>query len=208
MRKRRKIKIICLLIILAMGILTVRTISKLHPVLKAMAKMQAEALATDILADTMRDVLEESGVQSEDLIHYYYTPSGETFAYSVDTVTIERLAALANTRMGEYLKANDDFVLEIPIGQLTHNPLLAAIGPDIPVHVRVVGNPGVDYGRSFESVGINEINHRIWIKMEVVIQVATPLLTDVLSSKMEFTLVDQTTSGKVPLTYMGLDKSS
>ncbi len=191
MKRKRKIKWIFLILLVLIGFFTVQTVSKMHPILKAMAKMKAEALATDILADTMRDVLEESGIKSEDLIHYYYTPAGEAFAYSVDTVTIERLAALA-----------------IPMGQLTHNPLLAALGPDIPIHVRVVGNPGVDYGRSFESVGINEINHRIWIKMEVVIQVATPLLTDVLNANMEFTLVDQTTSGKVPLTYMGLDKDS
>lgn len=208
MKRKRKIKWIFLILLVLMGFFTVQTVSKMHPILKAMAKMKAEALATDILADTMRDVLEESGIKSEDLIHYYYTPAGEAFAYSVDTVTIERLAALANARMGEYLEQKNDFVLDIPMGQLTHNPLLAALGPDIPIHVRVVGNPGVDYGRSFESVGINEINHRIWIKMEVVIQVATPLLTDVLNANMEFTLVDQTTSGKVPLTYMGLDKDS
>lgn len=183
--------------------LTLRAISQLYPTLKAMAEMKAQALATDILADTMRDVLEESDVQSADLIQYYYNPSGEVFAYSVDTVTIEKLAALANTKMGEFLEEKQDFSLKIPMGQLTHNPILAALGPDIPVHVRVVGNPGVDYGRSFEDAGINEINHRIWIKMEVVIQVTTPLLTDVLTSQMEFTLIDQTMSGQVPMTYLG-----
>lgn len=183
--------------------MAIRTIGRLQPTLEAMAKMKAEALATDILADTMRDVLEESGIRSEDLIQYYYNQSGEVFAYSIDTVSIEKLAALANTKMGEYLEQKEDFALEIPMGQLTHNPVLAALGPDIPIHVRVVGNPGVDYGRSFEAAGINEINHRIWIQMELVIQVTTPLLTEVLTSQMEFTLVDQTMSGKVPMTYLG-----
>ncbi|MBR6684289.1 MAG: sporulation protein YunB, partial [Firmicutes bacterium] len=180
-------------------------IHRWHPVLQAMAEMQAQALATDILADTMRDVLAESGIQSDDLVTYYYNPSGEIFAYSIDTVTIEKLAAMANTKMGEYLEEKKEFELDIPLGRITSNPLLAAMGPDIPIQVRVVGNPGVDYGRSFESVGINEINHRIWIEMELLIQVTTPLLTDVLEANMEFTLIDQTLSGKVPNTYLGLD---
>ena len=170
-----------------------------------MAEMQAQALATDILADTMRDVLTESGIQSEDLVTYYYNPSGEIFAYSIDTVTIEKLAAMANTKMGEYLEEKKEFELDIPLGRITNNPLLAAMGPDIPIQVRVVGNPGVDYARSFESVGINEVNHRIWIEMELLIQVTTPLLTDVLTANMQFTLIDQTLSGKVPNTYLGLD---
>ena len=205
MRTKRKIMLFFLFLLLLLLFFMARLIRRWHPVLQAMAEMQAQALATDILADTMRDVLAESGIQSDDLVTYYYNPSGEIFAYSIDTVTIEKLAAMANTKMGEYLEEKKEFVLDIPLGRITNNPLLAAMGPDIPIQVRVVGNPGVDYGRSFESVGINEINHRIWIEMELLIQVTTPLLTDVLEANMEFTLIDQTLSGKVPNTYLGLD---
>ena len=208
MYKKYKRRIWAVLLLAVLLFFMARTLRRWHPVLQAMAEMQAQALATDILADTMRDVLEETGVQSEDLITYYYNPSGEVFAYSVDTVTIEKLASLANSKMGEMLEKNRQFKLKIPIGQVTHNPLLAALGPDIPIQVRVVGNPGVDYGRGFESAGINEVNHRIWIQMELVIQVTTPLLTDTLTSKMEFTLIDQTMSGQVPGTYLGVDRGS
>ena len=205
MHTKRKILLIFLFLLSILFIFIVRLIRRWHPVLQAMAEMQAQALATDILADTMRDVLIESGIQSEDLVTYYYNPSGEIFAYSIDTVTIEKLASMLNTQMGEYLEQKKEFELDIPLGRVTNNPLLAAMGPDIPIQVRVVGNPGVDYARSFESVGINEINHRIWIKMELLIQVTTPLLTDVLEANMEFTLVDQTLSGKVPNTYLGVE---
>ena len=205
MRTKRKFMLFFLFLLLLILFFIARLIHRWHPVLQAMAEMQAQALATDILADTMRDVLTESGVQSEDVVTYYYNPSGEIFAYSIDTVTIEKLAAMANTKMGEYLEEKKEFELDIPLGRITNNPLLAAMGPDIPIQVRVVGNPGVDYARSFESVGINEVNHRIWIEMELLIQVTTPLLTDVLTANMQFTLIDQTLSGKVPNTYLGLD---
>ena len=130
-QKRRFLAPIIVLFVILCALLIIAA-RRLRPVLAAMAKMQAEALATDILADTMRNVLQESGVQSEDLVTYYYNPSGEVFAYSVDTVTIENLAAQANTEMGEYLAEHEEFVLEIPMGQITHNPLLAALGPTFP----------------------------------------------------------------------------
>lgn len=205
MHKRRKFKILFLLLPVFFVFFMICLINHWQPVLQAMADMQADALATDIMADSMRDVLNETGIQSEDLVTYYYNPSGEVFAYSIDTIAIEQLASLVNTKMGEYLEERKEFELEIPLGRVTGNPLLAAMGPDIPIQVRVVGNPGVDYGRSFESVGINEINHRIWIQMEMVVQVTTPLLTDTLTAKMQFTLVDQTMSGEVPATYLGVD---
>ncbi len=205
MRKKHKFRVILLILFTFFIFFITRLIHRWQPVLQAMAEMQADALATDILADTMRDVLVETGIQSEDLVTYYYNPSGEVFAYSIDTVTIEKLAALANTKMGDFLEEKKEFELDIPLGRVTNNPLLAAMGPDIPIQVRVVGNPGVDYGRSFESVGINEINHRIWIDMELLIQVTTPLLTDVITAEMQFTLIDQTLSGEVPSTYLGVD---
>ena len=205
MHSKRKFLLLCLFLFIILFFYIAHLIHRWHPVLQAMAEMQAQALATDILADTMRDVLTETGIQSEDLVTYYYNSSGEIFAYSIDTVTIETLAALVNTRMGEYLEEKKEFELDIPLGRITNNPLLAAMGPDIPIQVRVVGNPGVDYARSFESVGINEINHRIWIEMELMIQVTTPLLTNVLEARMQFTLIDQTLSGKVPNTYLGVD---
>ena len=204
MRKSTKRGGIILLLLAFLFIWFIKTTHDLQPTLIAMAKIQSEALATDILSEAMRSVLEESGVQSGDLVHYYYNADGQVFAYSVDTVTIEKLAAMVNAKMGLLLKEQAAFTLKIPIGQLTSNPLLAALGPDIPVSVRVVGNPGVNYGRTFEAAGINEVNHRIFLKMELLIQVTTPLLTDVLSSEMEFTLVDQTLAGQVPLTYMGM----
>ncbi len=205
MRKKHKFKLILIILLIFIVFFITRLVHRWQPVLQAMAEMQAEALATDILADTMRDVLVETGIQSEDLVTYYYNPSGKVFAYSIDTVAIEKLAALANTKMGEFLEEKKEFELDIPLGRVTNNPLLAAMGPDIPIQVRVVGNPGVDYGRSFESVGINEVNHRIWIDMELLIQVTTPLLTDVLTAEMQFTLIDQTMSGEIPSTYLGVD---
>ena len=205
MRSKHKFLIILLFLILLLLFFMSHLIRRWHPVLQAMAEMQAQALATDILADTMRDVLLETGIQSDQLVTYYYNSSGEIFSYSIDTVTIEKLAALANTKMGDFLEQKKEFELDIPLGRITSNPLLAALGPDIPIQVRVVGNPGVDYGRSFESVGINEVNHRIWIEMELMIQVTTPLLTNVLEARMQFTLIDQTLSGKVPNTYLGVD---
>lgn len=205
MRTKHKIRLFLLLFLVFLIVFIARLVRRWQPVLQAMAEMQAQGLATDILADTMRDVLEETGIQSEDLVTYYYNPAGEVFAYSVDTVTIEKLAALANTKMGQYLEEKKEFELDIPLGRITSNPLLAAMGPDIPIQVRVVGNPGVDYCRSLEAAGINKVNHRIWIRMELLVQVTTPLLTEVLASEMEFTLIDHTLSGEVPSTYLGLE---
>ena len=78
-QKRRFLAPIIVLFVILCALLIIAA-RRLRPVLAAMAKMQAEALATDILADTMRNVLQESGVQSEDLVTYYYNPSGEVFA--------------------------------------------------------------------------------------------------------------------------------
>ena len=74
--------------------------------------------------------------------------------------------------------------------------------PDIPFKVRLIGNADIDYDRAFESVGINQVNQRVWLNLNFVIQVSAPLMNEVLSSSRKFVLVDRTFSGDVPIVFM------
>lgn len=174
------------------------------PSLREMAIMQANSLASDILAEAMEEIIRENHLEEKELVTYFRNEEGKIFAYTVDTVTINLLTSGVISRMNAIAARNEDMIVRIPIGTITNHSLLAGLGVDIPVHVRLTGNTGANYEREFVAVGINEINHRVWIRMEVAFQVAAPLMSDVLTSYMDFPIVDQYISGDTPLTYLGV----
>ncbi len=169
-----------------------------------MAIMEAESLASDVLAQTLQDVLEAHELDGEKLVRYFYDEMGKIFAYTIDTVTINNITSDAVARMNELIAREEDMVIHIPAGTILRNPLVAGLGADVPIRIRLVGNTGANYEREFVSAGINEINHRVWIHMQVSVQVAAPLLSEVLTAEMDFPLVDQYISGDTPMTYLGL----
>lgn len=203
-KKRKKWWIWLLAVGLLLGGLARSLAANLGPSLREMAIMQANSLASDILAAAMEEIIAENAMQDKSFVTYFKDDQGKLFAYTVDTIAINRLTSAVIARMNEMVAREEDMIIRIPVGSLTNHFLLGGLGWDIPVHVRLVGNTGANYEREFAAAGINEINHRIWIHMEVAVQVAAPLMSEVMTSEMDFPIVDQYISGDTPLTYLGV----
>ena len=69
------------------------------------------------------------------------------------------------------------------------------------MRVRLIGNADISYDRAFEAVGINQVNHRVWLDLQFVIQVSAPLMSEIMTSSRQFVLVDRTFSGDIPLIF-------
>ena len=136
------------------------------------------------------------------MVEYYRDTQGNIVACGVDTVAINTISTnTLNAMNAAYGKAGD-LTLHIPMGQVTGNPLLTAFGPDIPVKLRPIGNSGINYHQEFKAAGINQVNHRVWLRMEFIIQIMAPLITDELKVTQDFVLVDRTFAGEVPDAYL------
>ena len=203
-RKQRRRILGALLALGLTGLLIWRLAAGFLPSLREMAAMQADSLASDILAAAMEEIITENHLEEKDFVTYFRDEEGKIFAYTVDTVTINRLTSGVIAKMNELIAAQEDMIIRIPLGSVSGHSLLAGLGVDVPFRVRLVGNTGANYEREFVSAGINVINHRIWIRMEVTVQVAAPLITEVRTSYMDFPIVDQFISGDTPLTYLGV----
>lgn len=205
MRKKHRLSGYTFLILLLLGVLLFllyRCYRNLQEPLKAIAKMQAESAASDIMNKAMKRALNEYEGTAEDFVVYYTDAEGSITAYGIDTVAVGKLSTKVLDEMNGVFAEMGDFTFRIPMGQLTGNPLLNAIGPDIPITVRPVGNADINYGQDFTAAGINQINHKVWLAMSFHIQIASPLLTEVLTAEQDFMLVDRLLSGNVPPTYV------
>lgn len=194
-----------LLMILLLGLLTaliIRLLQNLQVPLQAMAAMEAESAASDIMNDAMKYALAQYEGTAEDFVNYYYDEEGMITAYGIDTIAIGELSTVVLDAMSRIFADKKDFRVWIPMGQVTGNPLLTAMGPDIPITLRPIGNADINYEQEFVSAGINQINHKVWLEMKFHIQIASPLLTEVLTATQDFMLVDRLLSGTVPPTYV------
>ena len=194
--------ILILGLILAHGGLLLRLYRNIVPSIVSAAKVLAESTATDIMNAAMGEALAQYSGTAEDLVVYYRDTQGNIVACGVDTVAINTISTVTLNAMNAAYSEAGDLTLYIPMGQVTGNPLLTAFGPDIPVKLRPIGNSGINYHQEFKAAGINQVNHRVWLQMEFIIQIMAPLITDELKVTQDFVLVDRTFAGEVPDAYL------
>lgn len=174
----------------------------LRPYVMAYARMNADSLMSTIANEALRKSLADYEVNSEELLHYYYDEKGNITACGVDTLEISRLSVKVLAAMDEYFQDHNALEFNVPVGAALGDSVFMGWWPDIPFKVRLIGNADIDYDRAFESVGINQVNQRVWLNLNFVIQVSAPLMNEVLSSSRKFVLVDRTFSGDVPIVFM------
>ena len=104
------------------------------------------------------------------------------------------------SRLGE-IERHD---LTVPVGNLTGILWLSALGPDIRVAVRSVGDISVDYANEFTSVGINQTRHAVYLCVTVAIQLMIPGEIIPVIAEEKVCIAETVIVGEVPGTYLNL----
>ena len=94
----------------------------------------------------------------------------------------------------------------IPIGTALGSPLLAKYGPTIKVSIEPIGTVTVDFGTDFESSGINQTRHRIYLKSTTQVKVVVPLTTSTKEIKTQIPICETIIVGDVPQNYVNIPK--
>lgn len=175
---------------------------QLMPTVLAMSEIRATTLASKAISQAIEDTLIERNIQSRDLLINDYNESGEVTSMAANAVLINQLCADIAIRIGEQLQNAESTMIKIPIGSLTSSRMFANLGPALDVEVLPLGTATVNYETSFRSVGINQVNFKVWINVDTVIQIVVPLAEKQISVSQKFTMIDIVLSGKVPPTYL------
>ncbi len=97
----------------------------------------------------------------------------------------------------------DPTLVEIPLGQVTGNTVLANLGPKIPINLEIVGNVRTNVIREEEEFGINGAWVSLYINVEADVQIVIPFTTEVTTVNTEIYLDGGAIMGKVPDFYGG-----
>lgn len=99
------------------------------------------------------------------------------------------------------LAAQDTTVVEIPLGQITGNTLLANLGPRIPVHFELVGSLESDVIHEVKEFGVNAALIEIYIPISVNVQIIIPFSTSIAELNTKVFIDSRVIMGEVPEFY-------
>ena len=170
---------------------------KLQPSLKEISHMQCKALANKIIDASAAEILSEMELTESTLL----SPNRNGEGYTANTALVNRFCSRFSASMTDGLTKLPDEKIGIPLGAVMNWGFFANIGPEIPFTLLPMGAVKVDYDSEFLSVGINQINYKIWLNISMELKIVNPLYQESLILERKIMLADIVFSGKVPEHY-------
>lgn len=199
---RRLVAVFLLLLICAVGIALWVYWKSMTPTILDIVEVRVRSAATQAANEAVLAVF-SGGVKYADIVTVERNTQNEIVMLSANQVTVNELAR--DTSLVTQRKIEDLFVdeaINIPFGTLTGIPLLSEVGPNVSVYVTPIGAVTCKFVSDFESAGINQTLHRIYLQVESRVDVIVPTMHKVLEINTPILVCETVIVGKIPDTYL------
>lgn len=185
--------------------LLLRTDRAVRPNLEAVCASETKRYATQVLADSVGEVLSRHPYQYSDFATLLYDDSGNVTAVETMTEQVNRLQSAMLQSVQEHLTRCRDAELTVSLGTATGVWLFARKGPEISVRLMPIGTASVKLVSELASAGINQTCHTIRAEVTAEMQAAIPFSRTTAEVTYTCLLSETVIVGTVPESYLEFD---
>jgi sporulation protein YunB len=145
----------------------------------------------------------------DSIINVEKDKDGNISMIKADTLKMNKIACDVAMKSQAQLRKIGEIGLKIPLGYIFKNNLLAFMGPIINVKMQPIGYIETKYLSDFQSVGINQARHKIYVQVKTNMRIIVPFNSKNIEVTNEVPISETIIVGKVPGTSinMGLDNA-
>ncbi len=205
-RRRGKRRLFCILLalfLLAM-LLFVHFQRNVTRVLISISEATMRASTTIAVNDAVYYTLSDE-IRYEDLVTVTRDSEGEIVAVAANPLKINKIARDTASISQSNLKNLSLNGIPIPLGALTGIEAFAGLGPSIHFRIIPVSSVSCDYSSTFDSVGINQTKHSIYLNVIADISIVMPSRTENFAVTTEILIGESVLVGRVPDAYLQSD---
>lgn len=138
---------------------------QLRPVIESITTNQARIKSVDTINRAIMEDLQKDGVTYGDLITVERGSDGNVLAITTNMVKMNELKADIVATVQKDLGDDAHLDVGVPLGTLLGGDIFHGRGPSVPLKLTLSGNVTADFESSFESAGINQTRHQIYLKV-------------------------------------------
>ncbi len=191
-------------ILIAVVVLTLAVIDRnIKPTLSNIAKNKARLMGVECINKAINKRVTKD-VEYTDLVIVRTDDRGRVVLVQPNTARISRLIAQSSLDVAEALDQLKEASFTIPLGQAVGSSFLAGYGPRVKVKVIPAGSVEVDVVSDFQSAGINQSRHLIYLKVSSKLKVVVPFSNEEVKVATTVPVAETIIVGDVPGMYVGL----
>ena len=198
-RKRSILWIIAMILFL---IYMYRLIDKnIKPTIIAISEIRARSVTTQTINDTIKVKIKRD-INYNDLIFVKYDNEGKVTLMQANTILMNSIAAEVALEVQEQLEQMSKTKIKVPLSNAFDTQIITL--PSINVQIIPQGSVAVDFATEFESSGINQTRHRIYIIVVTDIKMIVPLVQENLRITTNIPIAETIIVGDVPEQFVNV----
>jgi sporulation protein YunB len=206
--KRKSHKYISIIIVVILIIVVFNTIivffdKRVMPSMTEMAIMMAKSQTLDIINEKSVDILSQE-FNYDKMIKIEKNSEGNIILVQADTIKLNYIASKLATECNKELSDMKNSTIKVPLGWVSEKSIFYNIGPKIGMEIEPMGNVSTSYESKFESAGINQTRHKIYLNVTANIRLKLPLKNQDIQVNTQIPVSDTIIVGKIPNTTIGL----
>lgn len=138
---------------------------QLRPVIESITTNEAKIKSTNTINSAIMEDLQKDGVTYSDLITVERGSDGSVLSITTNMVKMNELKSEIIATVQKDLGDNAHLDVGVPLGTLVGGDIFHGRGPNVPLKLTLSGNVTADFESSFESAGINQTRHQIYLKV-------------------------------------------
>lgn len=198
-----RLAILGTLILAALLMALERNVSR---VILDLAQADAYALAVDVLNEAVAKVM-RTGVTYDELITLQKDGSGRVTLLQANTMRMNELATSIALSAQDQLAQVDNQVVNVPLGAAFGIPLLAGTGPKLGVRIVPVGAVSTQFITEFESAGINQTRHKIYLLLRAKVALVIPSGASRIEVGTQVSIAESIIVGEVPESFVDVNNT-
>ena len=204
--QRNRLRLIVAVTVIVVSGLTLLFRIRLAPMAEQLIETQVDNQASDAINAAIADQIAEGEFDYDRMVTIEKDANGNVAAIRTNIGELNRLKTSVLQRMDEELEQLSMEQLGVPIGSVLLPELLSGRGPLVPVRVLAVRTSDASFRNSFQSAGINQTLHSIYIDIHVCITILTWTGTSEINVDSAVVAAETVIVGTVPTTYFGMEE--
>lgn len=204
-RKRKRLKKIVALV-LVLSLLTGAGLyvrSNIVPLVTEKAYYSIRGEAVTALNNAYQKTVEEmTSLGYSDFVSVTKDSNGKISFISVDMLKVNNVMSFISTVVLEEMQSIATDGVDVPLGAFSGILLLGDNGKDVNIEVETVGIAECNFRSDFETVGINQVRHTLYIDIVASANVVLPLYAKDVFCESSLLLCENVIVGEVPEFYL------
>lgn len=203
MSKKKSFVLVILILIIGVIYLVFSLFNNVMPMLMALCKSRAQAVALKITNETVKTELE--GITYERLMNFTYNNEGKVTSVSANAIEMNKLSSKVSYIIQDKLLKVTELEVDVPIGKVLGLSIFSGYGPKIKIKLVPTGNVTSNFKTQFVSQGINQTKLTISIEVTANVRIVAPFISDISSFTNTVTVAETVIVGDIPSTYYNIE---